>query len=434
MWKDVLQWYRNSKRDFVVWQVEHYQKLVNQFYPANSRPRLIILVPGYEVTETEWNEAVRTGAGDDTVMKMPDNAFLMDLAFQKGLDIQYTSLQDMPFLENIQKYNSAMNYNLRVWGENAANLGSPLALANDVLSNNVYGMDYVNSFTLFQTDDTTTPTPYLNELVLANHGLARAWLGAAPTGFRFSPPDQNAVNLILTLGHCIYSDSSQTRTLCMQEDGNIVLSQGATQLWSTNLQVKPNCVTGVPWISGCFAVFDSNGIFWAYNGSVPYWGAPNSGQLGDPKGSVFQTSMTEPYLQVLDSSGDLLWSSSTNFSYGRFRLKQNQFIRFGPNADHYLTLSSTGSLLILQGSSFASANNLIWSSNTPQNCTGQCEAKLQLDGNLVLENGGISYWGSGTSTNEEIAHHFPLVDHLDVSTSAPNLSLISANGAVVWTH
>lgn len=83
--------------------------------------------------------------------------------------------------------------------------------------------------------------------------------------------------------------------LVMQTDGNFVLYQGSTVLWSTATQGR-NCATN------CYATLQADGNLALYQNGQWYWQAGVTGTA-----NYFRIMATEPYVAVLNTSG-ILWA------------------------------------------------------------------------------------------------------------------------------
>ncbi len=149
MWHDVLTWYRDTKRDFVRWQVD----MLKREFPS---ARTLIYVPGTAYTPEDWSDAVRSGRGNDRILMMADSYFLMDLASRTGSWLQYTGCENENEVRRLTSY-------LRVRGRSAPpmigeNAGVPEAardpgrLADIVLRHGLAGLDYTHSHYAFGPD------------------------------------------------------------------------------------------------------------------------------------------------------------------------------------------------------------------------------------------------------------------------------------------
>lgn len=105
-----------------------------------------------------------------------------------------------------------------------------------------------------------------------------------------------AGGLTLTQGQSATFDGL---ALVMQSDGNLVLYQGTTALWSTGAGGN-NCGT-----NQCAAVFQDDGNLVVYDDSTVLWNSQTWGETG----SQLMLSPNPPYLQIVNS-GFLRWSAT----------------------------------------------------------------------------------------------------------------------------
>jgi inhibitor of cysteine peptidase len=85
----------------------------------------------------------------------------------------------------------------------------------------------------------------------------------------------------------------------MQGDGNLVLYQNGSALWTSNTSGQ-NCST-----NQCNAVFQGDGNFVVYNGSTPLWNSQTGGNLG----AQLVLSGQAPYLEIIGSNQSILWAA-----------------------------------------------------------------------------------------------------------------------------
>ena len=94
MWNDVLLWYRDTKRNFIDWQIQNYKRALAKYADPAHRPQLIIFVPcdpSY-ISAADWDAAVATGGGGVSVKLMCDSEYLIEEAHKYGLHLEYTGL------------------------------------------------------------------------------------------------------------------------------------------------------------------------------------------------------------------------------------------------------------------------------------------------------------------------------------------------------
>ncbi len=162
MWEDVLVWYRDTKRGFIEKQIRVYQQTVNKY--TRGRVKLILYLPGSDITDAQWDEAVKTGTAPSNVRIMCDNRFVMDMAKKYGCWLQYTGVNDAGQAAYIRKYMDDTGIaNTPIFGENAGNYGAakdPVALASTIIRNGYFGIDYTHTIHLFESDRSTKSDIY----------------------------------------------------------------------------------------------------------------------------------------------------------------------------------------------------------------------------------------------------------------------------------
>jgi len=298
LWRDVLEWYRDSKRDFTRWQLDHYRRLLKQYYPTGRAPRLLILVAGNHITASAWEKGVRSGDGADTLKVMSDSEFLLDAAHRMGADAQYTGLPNWEEIEYLQSYARRRGYRISLWGENAGNAGEPLELDEQVLANGLSGQEYIGS-NLFEADH-LTPNARYSSLRTAHAWLSEVWDGR-------QAPVMSFEHLPLVQGSCVYADRQQTISLCMQNDANLVLRNGARTLWASNTaHGEPGfCGTDEDPASACNATFQGDGNLVVSRGRQPLW-ASGTSMLG----RHLVLSSRAPFLNIVSHDGHTIWTAT----------------------------------------------------------------------------------------------------------------------------
>jgi hypothetical protein len=208
-----------------------------------------------------------------------------------------------------------------------------------------------------------------------------------PTGDTGSPPncqtpapnpDQGARLLsgqTLDAGSYLESPNGNYQ-LIMQGDGNLVLYQGSTALWSS----------GTAGDDGAFVAMQSDGNLVIYDNGVAEWNSNTAGFAGD-------------YLQLQDDDNlviyqatDPIWDWASG--YMGDRLFDGETLTAGeelisPGRGYDLIMQGDGNLVLYQGST------ALWSSGT----YGDDGAFLamQSDGNLVIYDNGVAEWSSNTA-------------------------------------
>ena len=162
MWEDVLVWYRDTKREFIEKQIQVYQQAVNKY--TNGRVKLILYLPGSDVTDAQWNEAVKTGTAPSNVRIMCDNRFIMNMAKKYGCWLQYTGVNDASQAAYIREYMDDIGIaNTPIFGENAGDYNAakdPVMLASTIVRNGYFGIDYTHTIHLFESDRSTKSDIY----------------------------------------------------------------------------------------------------------------------------------------------------------------------------------------------------------------------------------------------------------------------------------
>jgi hypothetical protein len=192
-------------------------------------------------------------------------------------------------------------------------------------------------------------------------------------------------------------------SLSLQTNGNLQFSdQFGFPLWSTNT-TSETCTAG-----NCSMNFQTDGNLVLYNSGTGYWQSTTAASeiTTNPtaqvtyKGISLLLSTQEPYLQIDDAGGDILWTDSNIFE--TLGLNGGNFIRItSASSLAFLFMQTDGNLVAYSGSTPASTGvTPLWSTNTGGGtyCSGAagCRVQFQTDGNLVLYNSGTPYWSSAT--------------------------------------
>ena len=158
IWADYLYWYRDSKREFVVQQVEMYQKLLEEF--SGGRIKLIMYIPGTDITDEQFENAVNSGDGEGVVRVMSDNRFIIDTAKKYGCWLQYTGFENESQTKYLRKYMDESGAgDIPFFGENAGQYDSVKnggLMSAIVRMNGMAGLDITHSRYLFD-NNTTEP-------------------------------------------------------------------------------------------------------------------------------------------------------------------------------------------------------------------------------------------------------------------------------------
>ncbi len=157
-WFDVLTWYRDSKREKVLWLLDYTRSLLE-----GTGKRVVINVPGVQYTAAQWNDALNSSSGGAaSLMTMEDSDYLLDYAGETGEMVEYTGLT--PGIENVEeiarirKYIDDRGYGVDVWAENVGDEGTASRiddLKELVIGNRLYGFDYTHSIYMFENDKVT---------------------------------------------------------------------------------------------------------------------------------------------------------------------------------------------------------------------------------------------------------------------------------------
>jgi hypothetical protein len=177
LWEDALGWYRDSKRDFVRWQIANYRRALVAHTQGTRRPRLIVFISGHHIEPDEWQQAASTAMPDCSLAIMSDSEYLMDLAEETGCWLQYPAIENADEADYLRRYMVSNGIRVPIFGENVgvnAVASRPGHLADVVLAENFYGLDYVRSNFLFQPDG-VTPNELSTELGRATRRLRNAW-------------------------------------------------------------------------------------------------------------------------------------------------------------------------------------------------------------------------------------------------------------------
>jgi hypothetical protein len=229
---------------------------------------------------------------------MSDSDFLLELAHDAGASTQYTGLPNMREVEYLKAYMADHNFEVPLWGENAGDKGDPLELDQEVLLNGLYGQEYIGA-NIFEADRVTPTTQYFALKT------AHSWLRAAWDGRVRSPVVLNSLPIVQ--GACIYANATRSVSVCMQDDGNLVLRKERQALWASNTRHgEPGfCAgTGDPALS-CSAVFQGDGNFVVRRGSQVLWNSDTSG-----RGTRILLADEPPYLEISNQAGGIVWSAT----------------------------------------------------------------------------------------------------------------------------
>lgn len=290
--RDILDWYRDSKRRFAKWQIRHYQSLIAKFFPTNP-PNLMFLIPGNHLSAFLQASAEEDGLQDGPIALMGDSEFFIDEAQKAGTTLQYTGLPNLEEIEYLQAYIRRKEYAVAMWGENAWNKGDPQELAQEAFANGLVGQEYVGSGLFAQ--DQRTPTAKFVALAQSIGWLKDAWDAKRDPQLQFR-------TLTLSQGGCIYADVEKSVTLCLDDAGVLTLSDASKEIWETKHSPSYACSTDGNPALNCRAIFQGDGNFVIYRGQAPLWSSKTGG-----KGRTLLFSADGSYLKILDSRNEIVW-------------------------------------------------------------------------------------------------------------------------------
>ena len=162
LWEDVLIWYRDIKRGFVIKQTAIYADAVNKY--SNGRIKLILYIPGEAYTEAEWSASVAGEKNAEGIKIMSENEYIVRLAAEYGAHLQFTGLPDITSVKRVLSYIYDNGYSyIPVYGENVNEgeaASDPAALCRTVAELNLAGIDYTTSQFLFNGDYSTESEEY----------------------------------------------------------------------------------------------------------------------------------------------------------------------------------------------------------------------------------------------------------------------------------
>ena len=169
IWADYLDWYKQSKRNFVLEQVEIYKAAVDKY--TEGRVKLILYIPGSDVTDEAFEAAKASGDGDGSVRIMADSRFLVDTAKEHGLYLQYTGFENASQTKYLRAYMDASGAgDIPFFGENAGGYDAVKYAANlsaIVRQNGMAGIDVTHSRFLFKNYDGMTPSDDIDKIKAA---------------------------------------------------------------------------------------------------------------------------------------------------------------------------------------------------------------------------------------------------------------------------
>ena len=165
MWRDVLTWYRDVKREFIDQNVQTYKRVLEKY--AGDRVKLILYLPGRDVRDSEFEEAVASGEGSDMVKLMADSRFIIDTAAKYGCWLQSTGSEGEEELRYIKSYMKEIGCeDIPLFGENSGgyNVGADMKRFIDKqMRNGLAGVDITHDQWLHE-DDGYSPNKYYDKI------------------------------------------------------------------------------------------------------------------------------------------------------------------------------------------------------------------------------------------------------------------------------
>ncbi|MBD3173667.1 MAG: DNRLRE domain-containing protein, partial [Armatimonadia bacterium] len=183
-WRDMLEWYRDAKRDFMSLRIDQTLEIAREYLGEDAE--VVVYLPGWAYSESEWEEAVATASGAMSIRLMMDNDWLMARALERGCVLQYTGSENAGEVARILRKLRLMGHAdpTILWGENAgvAPAGrNPRWLAEVVTHYGLRGLDYTWDSWLWAPDAVTPSDTYPEFVEAAGH------LRAAPPGPQDTP-------------------------------------------------------------------------------------------------------------------------------------------------------------------------------------------------------------------------------------------------------
>ena len=165
MWRDVLTWYRDVKREFIDQNVQTYKRVLEKY--AGDRVKLILYGAGRDVQDSEFEEAVVFGEGSDMVKLMTDSRFIIDTAAKYGCWLQCTGAESEEDLRYVKSYMRTKGCeDIPLFGENSGgyNVGADMKRFIDKqMRNGLAGVDITHDQWLHE-DDGYSPNKYYDKI------------------------------------------------------------------------------------------------------------------------------------------------------------------------------------------------------------------------------------------------------------------------------
>jgi hypothetical protein len=312
LWNDALIWYQNTKRNFLTWQVAHYEALLAKYYPNGGAPQLMLYVSGAQMLPTDWHTATTSlgVAAPYSIKQMPDWLFLVDTAAQHAMQLEFPGLPALEELAYLVAYMKTKNYSIQMWAADAWD-DDMTEYANEVVANGLYGLDLIDSS--FILVDLPPDAVAVKQPHFANLRQAYGWLQGIWAGTITPTLTLEGASPLLRQNQCLYVDQTKTYQFCMQDDGNLVYYRGppgsdcpkdatnCSALWNTATPGQ-DCSAGA-----CAAYFNEKGrgSLEVRNGSNKLWTSPVARHCrSDVRLSLLEVS---PHVQIANCKGKVIW-------------------------------------------------------------------------------------------------------------------------------
>lgn len=299
LWADTLDWYRDTKREFVRWQVADTQALVLKYWP-NGHPTVTMPVPGTHIPPSEWQQALRSGSSaDPLIVQMNDTDMLIDVAIADGAALHFTGMPSGEELQYIRSRLRQAGSRTRLTGETvgtATMAAYAPELAEEVMGSSLDGFDYLYGTALFGPDRVT---PSADMAPVADMLRRLATTDTASRASLSIP-----VNFNLVQGGCVDVAPASATRLCLSATGQLTMQRGTATLWAAPSSPQA-CPIGQAWTMSCRASFQGDGNLVLYDAATPYWNTATGGS----RAVALQAHASPPYLSLTTATGSVIWSS-----------------------------------------------------------------------------------------------------------------------------
>ena len=162
LWRNTLEWYRDTKRDFMAKQVDIFKSAMSDCGLGDRY--LILYLPGADYLDSQWEACVSDGGAIAQIKLGGDNNYVVRLAAEKDCLLQYTGINDDYSLRLLRRYMYENGYgSIPVFGENAGDpvsAGDPERLAEIIAAQKLWGIDYTHSRMIYESDGVTHSALY----------------------------------------------------------------------------------------------------------------------------------------------------------------------------------------------------------------------------------------------------------------------------------